>query len=394
MAASSELHRYLQTQSAVMTLRMSSVGKRRFRVHGFMALLLILSFFIENTGAHQFDCSSTYKEISEKHTLCRPQPPLCQVINSGVTKEEAREILNMHNKHRQAVALGKIAGFPHAANMMQLKWDDELAAVAQAHANQCQFRHDCYACRRVPRFTTGQNLFLSSSSSPNAISTNWKSAIQSWLDEGILFDFSEIDKFNGGGEAGHLTQMIWATSKYVGCGRAKFKIRGDPTYRIIYTCNYGPVGNVNDMRIYESGETCSHCPEKTTCSRSLYGLCSLHSRKNNNWHKRESKKPTTQHVGRLTRDRYFGKTFITDPWLSSHSENSVLQKVIPAVPSKKWCRCDEKLLQKMREDVRKLYAGTGIHPIVKIKCECLDSDIKAREALMGRRILKRRFYNG
>ncbi|EEC12797.1 antigen 5/SCP domain-containing protein, putative, partial [Ixodes scapularis] len=90
------------------------------------------------------------------------------------------------------------------------------------------------------RFTTGQNLFLSSSSSPNAISTNWKSAIQSWLDEGILFDFSEIDKFNGGGEAGHLTQMIWAASKYVGCGRAKFKIRGDPTYRIIYTCNYGP----------------------------------------------------------------------------------------------------------------------------------------------------------
>ncbi|KAM7314762.1 CRISP/Allergen/PR-1 isoform X1 [Ixodes scapularis] len=177
--------------------------------------------------------------------------------------------------------------------------------------------------------------------------------------------------------------MIWATSKYVGCGRAKFKIRGDPTYRIIYTCNYGPVGNVNDMRIYESGEPCSHCPEKTTCSRSLYGLCSLHSRKNNNWHKRESKKPTTQHVGRLTRDRYFGKTFITDPWLSSHSENSVLQKVIPAVPSKKWCRCDEKLLQKMREDVRKLYAGTGIHPIVKIKCECLDSDIKAREALMN-----------
>ena len=30
-------------------------------------------------------------------------------------------------------------------------WDDELAAVAQAHADQCQFEHDCAACRRVDR---------------------------------------------------------------------------------------------------------------------------------------------------------------------------------------------------------------------------------------------------
>ncbi|CAN7984901.1 unnamed protein product, partial [Ixodes hexagonus] len=91
------------------------------------------------------------------------------------------------------------------------------------------------------RFTTGQNLFSSSSTSSDAISTNWKSAIQSWLDEGTLFDKYEIDKFRGGGDAGHLTQMIWATSTYIGCGRAKFKIRGDLSYRTIYTCNYGPV---------------------------------------------------------------------------------------------------------------------------------------------------------
>ena len=30
-------------------------------------------------------------------------------------------------------------------------WDEELAAVAQAHADQCKFEHDCADCRRVDR---------------------------------------------------------------------------------------------------------------------------------------------------------------------------------------------------------------------------------------------------
>lgn len=30
-------------------------------------------------------------------------------------------------------------------------WDDELATVAQAHADQCEFEHDCSDCRRVDR---------------------------------------------------------------------------------------------------------------------------------------------------------------------------------------------------------------------------------------------------
>ena len=30
-------------------------------------------------------------------------------------------------------------------------WDDELAAVAQAHADQCVFAHDCADCRKVNR---------------------------------------------------------------------------------------------------------------------------------------------------------------------------------------------------------------------------------------------------
>ena len=33
---------------------------------------------------------------------------------------------------------------PGAANMMELQWDEELARLAQAHADQCKFRSDFY----------------------------------------------------------------------------------------------------------------------------------------------------------------------------------------------------------------------------------------------------------
>lgn len=31
-------------------------------------------------------------------------------------------------------------------------WDDELATVAQGHADQCIFRHECIDCRRVSKY--------------------------------------------------------------------------------------------------------------------------------------------------------------------------------------------------------------------------------------------------
>ena len=40
---------------------------------------------------------------------------------------------------RSRVASGQTSQ-PPASNMMQLSWDNELAAVAQAHADQCKFK--------------------------------------------------------------------------------------------------------------------------------------------------------------------------------------------------------------------------------------------------------------
>ena len=32
-------------------------------------------------------------------------------------------------------------------------WDDELARVAQKHADQCVFQHDCAECRKIRKLS-------------------------------------------------------------------------------------------------------------------------------------------------------------------------------------------------------------------------------------------------
>ena len=32
-------------------------------------------------------------------------------------------------------------------------WDTELASIAQRHADQCKFEHDCTGCRKTERYS-------------------------------------------------------------------------------------------------------------------------------------------------------------------------------------------------------------------------------------------------
>jgi len=65
-----------------------------------------------------------------------------QLISTGISSYDRQIILDAHNRLRQSVALGRVAGQPGAANMMQMVWDDELAAKAQQWADTCAHGHD------------------------------------------------------------------------------------------------------------------------------------------------------------------------------------------------------------------------------------------------------------
>ena len=168
-------------------------------------------------------------------------------------------------------------GFPAAADMMKLAWDDELAYVAQAHANQCEFAHDCNQCRQVDSFSVGQNLFMTMSSAYD-LTPNWTLAIQSFYDEISDAPTSLVSRFQSGltpGKMyGHFSQVVWAQTWKVGCGFTAFKAKSSRfATETQYTCNYGPAGNFHSMPMYKAGRALSQCPGNTRPARDFPALC-------------------------------------------------------------------------------------------------------------------------
>lgn len=108
-----------------------------------------------------------------------------------------------------------------------LTWSKKLADVAQSWANQlkakgCVFGHS-------PGARYGESLGAGTIGALDPEST-----VEMWYDE--------IKKYkwpNGGFsmETGHFTQLVWTTTKQVGCGHVQCK--GND----IYVCEYDPPGN-------------------------------------------------------------------------------------------------------------------------------------------------------
>ncbi|XP_033212027.1 cell wall protein PRY3-like isoform X2 [Belonocnema kinseyi] len=165
-----------------------------------------------------------YFEVCQDHTMCKYKGigPTCgSNQESGVSKAEIQQILKLHNDFRAKIASGMEhrgcpGPQPSAANMLELIWDDNMAAVAQKWADQCMFQHD--ACRDDPRFQVGQNMYFSSGFSK----VDWTRAVTSWYEEVARFNFRLVDSFKFQPTVGHYTQVIWGNTRYIGCGRVTY----------------------------------------------------------------------------------------------------------------------------------------------------------------------------
>ena len=78
---------------------------------------------------------------------------------------------------------------------------------------------------------------------------------------------------------GHYTQLAWAQTWRIGCGKITYKPEFDEEYeglegQQLYICNYGIAGNFIRSEMYKTGEPCSECPIGTKCSDEFPGLCS------------------------------------------------------------------------------------------------------------------------
>merc|ERR1712117_303397 len=220
-----------------------------------------------------------YCAITPKHTACgqKGPGPSCNGghLARGGTAAEIEEILAVHNRYRALIARGeekrgKPGPQPGAANMRQMVWDSELSLVAQAHADQCKFAHDCSDCRRVSRFGVGQNLYIYKQSLRKP-DNNWEAGIRDWYEEVTLFSRDHVKPFKFSSPTGHYTALAWADTDKVGCGATSYK--DEKWFATLYTCNYGPGGNFIRGEMYKAGQACSECPLGTSCSSDFPGLC-------------------------------------------------------------------------------------------------------------------------
>ena len=157
------------------------------------------------------------------------------ILASGVSQSMMEEIVDGHNMYRGRVARGEVIGQTSATNMRQLVWDQELARIAQAHADQCRFAHDCSECRSVGRWShVGQNIYIYKQTLRRP-DVDWTRAMARWFDEVKLFRSKDISPFKFSKKWGHYSQMMWADTSTVGCGVTTYKVGVHVLYHDI-TC--------------------------------------------------------------------------------------------------------------------------------------------------------------
>ncbi|KAK2491034.1 hypothetical protein MC885_008729 [Smutsia gigantea] len=172
----------------------------------------------------------------------------------ALSDDEKRAMVELHNLYRAQAS-------PPAANMLQMRWDEELAAFAKAYARQCVWGHNKERGRR------GENLFAITDEGMDV-----PLAMEEWHHERAHYNLSAATCHRGQ-MCGHYTQVVWAKTERIGCG-SHFceKLQGvEETNIQLLVCNYEPPGNVKGQRPYQEGTPCSQCPSDYRCLDSLCG---------------------------------------------------------------------------------------------------------------------------
>ncbi len=163
-------------------------------------------------------------------------------FTSTLTASEAQEILNKHNCARQRYGL------------RPLVWNWEIAAHAQEHADRCIWDHASHLGFGVPG--EGENLSLA---------MNKPVGVEGWLAEEPNYDCPN-GTCASGTVCGHWTQMAWANTGQVGCGKRRCaSLQKAPGFlnSDILVCRYTPPGNYVGQKMTSASQCDSGAANKT-----------------------------------------------------------------------------------------------------------------------------------
>ncbi len=143
----------------------------------------------------------------------------------------AENFLAAHNHHRGAVSPAPSVPLP------AMRWSAEVAAHAQAVADQCQFEHS--------QTDYGENLSARTGTAEPA------EIVADWVAEVEHYD-ARRNRCEPGEVCGHYTQVVWRTSTELGCATTNCTRNspfGGGEWQLT-VCNYAPAGNFSGQRPY------------------------------------------------------------------------------------------------------------------------------------------------
>jgi hypothetical protein len=197
--------------------------------------------FGSEPSAETFDCRSWNSGGDEICTITEPQAGAWHIGlfaysdysdvtvravwgAAGPANDWKTQIVNRHNVHRAK----------HCAPAVV--WDDEVAASAQAWADQCTFSHDDPA-----RGELGENL-----AAGTTLTESPERPVDSWYSEVKAYDFAAPGfSLN----TGHFTQLVWKATTKIGCAvktcpASSIFPDGGEGDALLYVCRYAPIGNL------------------------------------------------------------------------------------------------------------------------------------------------------
>lgn len=251
--------------------------------------LASLCLIIKKINAFEFPSDENYYcevhcdiENKDSHTLClnpscKLRPPCTGLPRFSTT--DRTEIVDFHNFIRNKVAFGDVIGQLPASDMREMTWDTQLEVLAECWVHYCPSADRMHAgCNDIPpRFSVTQNIMLKQYTNltiPYEIST-YKSVLLEWFQEYKNFKVTRNLNYRRAKFQSY-TQMVWSKSYLIGCARNKFQ-SGLNELVLMFVCNYGPGGNIENMTAYVKGERCTGCSAATECNpkHKYSGLCQL-----------------------------------------------------------------------------------------------------------------------
>ncbi len=144
---------------------------------------------------------------------------------------DPNDMLSAHNRWRSTV------GAP------PLTYSTELAASAQAWADNLRQTNQCHMQHSKPDGKYGENLFWASAiewsdGKREVQKISPKQVVDDWAKERADYDYAR-NRCTPGKMCGHYTQVVWRSTTTVGCAMT---VCGN-TLEQIWVCQYQPPGN-------------------------------------------------------------------------------------------------------------------------------------------------------